>query len=53
MIQRAYRRYQKADRAKKGRILDEIVELTQYTRAYAALVLRQWGTVGRWDREGR
>jgi hypothetical protein len=45
VIQRAYRRYQKADRVKKGRILDEIVELTQYARAYAALVLRQWGTI--------
>jgi hypothetical protein len=45
MIQRAYRRYQKADRAGKGRILDEIVELTLYARPYAAMVLRQWGTI--------
>jgi len=29
---------------KKGRILDDIVESTLYARAYAALVLRQWGT---------
>lgn len=28
----------------KGSVLDEIVELTQYDRAYAAMVLRQWGT---------
>ena len=40
VIQRAYRHYQKADRAKKVRILDEIVEWTLHTRAYPALVLR-------------
>jgi transposase InsO family protein len=44
VIKRAYRRYQKADRAGKGRILDEIVPLTSYSRVYAAMVLRQWGT---------
>lgn len=29
----------------KGRILDEIVASTLYARIYAALVLRQWGTI--------
>jgi hypothetical protein len=44
VIKRAYRRYQKADRRGKGRILDEIVPLTEYSRAYAAMVLHQWGS---------
>ena len=44
VIQQTYQRYQKASRSEKGRILDEFVQLTGYTRAYAALVLRQWGT---------
>jgi hypothetical protein len=45
VVQQTFRRYQKADRRHKGRILDEFVQLTGYSRAYAALVLRQWDTV--------
>jgi len=44
VVQKTFRRYQKADRRHKGRILDEFVQLTDYSRTYAALVLRQWGT---------
>ena len=44
IIQQTYKRYQKSDRVKKSRILDEFVELTGYNRAYPAMVLRQWGT---------
>jgi hypothetical protein len=44
VIEQTYKRYQKADRVKKSRILDEFVEITGYNRAYAAMVLRQWGT---------
>lgn len=47
VIQQTYRRYQKASRQQKSRILEEFAQLTGYTRAYAALVLRQWGTA-RW-----
>ncbi len=46
LVLRNFRRYQKADRARKARILDQFVEETLYSRAYAALVLRTWGTVG-------
>jgi hypothetical protein len=45
VVQQTFSRYQKADRGQKGRILEEFVQLTGYTRAYAALVLRQWGTI--------
>lgn len=44
VVQQTFRRYQKADRSGKGRILDEFVHLTSYSRAYAALVLRKWQT---------
>ena len=44
VVLNTFRRYQKADRQHKGRILDEFVQLTGYSRAYAALVLRRWGT---------
>lgn len=47
VVQQTYRRYQRADREKKSHILDEFVEVTGYNRAYAAMVLRQWGTT-RW-----
>lgn len=45
VVQQTFRRYQEADRRRKGRILDEFVQLTGYSRAYAALVLRQWNTI--------
>jgi hypothetical protein len=45
VVQQTFRRYQKADRWRKGRILDEFVQLTGYSRAYAALVLRKWETM--------
>jgi hypothetical protein len=45
VVQQTFRRYQKADRRHKGKILDEFVQLTGYSRAYAALVLRQWDTI--------
>jgi hypothetical protein len=36
-------RYQKARKRDKGKILDEFIELTSYTRCYAAYVLRTQG----------
>ncbi|MGA2642844.1 MAG: hypothetical protein ABSG21_18285 [Spirochaetia bacterium] len=45
VVQQIFRRYQKADRRHKRRILDEFVQLTGYSRASAALVLRQWDTI--------
>ena len=46
IITRSFRRYQKADRAAKTRILDYLLEQTGYhSRAYLAAVLRQWNTV--------
>lgn len=48
VILQTFHRYQKAHRRQKGRILDEFVHLTGYSRAYAALVLRQWDT-SRWQ----
>ncbi len=48
LVLRNFRRYQKAGRRRKGRILDEFVEETLYARAYAALVLRTWGSE-RWS----
>jgi hypothetical protein len=45
VVEQTFRRYQKADRQHKGKILDEFVQLTGYRRTYAALVLRRWGTV--------
>lgn len=44
VVEQTFRRYQKADRRHKGQILDEFIQLTGYSRAYAALVLRQWGS---------
>jgi hypothetical protein len=36
------KRYQRARKREKGLILDEFVNLTSYTRCYAAFVLRNW-----------
>ena len=38
-------RYRKAGKKEKGAILDEFVELTEFTRSYAGLVLRNQGRV--------
>ncbi len=43
VIQQVHGRYRKATKAGKGRILDEFVETTGYTRKYAAWVLAHWG----------
>jgi len=37
------RRYRKARKKEKGKILDEFVETTRYTRKYASWILRMWG----------
>jgi hypothetical protein len=45
IIKRSFRRYQKADRATKTLILDEVLQQTGYrNRASVALILRQWNT---------
>ena len=36
-------RYRKAGKKEKGRILDEFVHTTDYTRKYASWILRMWG----------
>ena len=36
-------RYQKATKKEKGRMLDEFVKLTGYSRCYASYVLRMYG----------
>lgn len=36
------KRYKEASKKEKGRILDEFVQLTGYTRCYASYVLRTW-----------
>ena len=43
VIQQVHGRYRKASKAEKGRILDEFVKTTGYTRKYAAWVLAHWG----------
>jgi hypothetical protein len=43
VISRVYRRYRKAAKAEKGKILDEFTQTTGYTRKYAAWVLSRWG----------
>lgn len=37
-------RYKKVGKAKKGKILDEFVESSGYTRKYASWILAHWGT---------
>lgn len=37
------KRYQRARKKEKGRILDEFVSLAGYTRCYASCILRNWG----------
>ena len=36
-------RYQKACKKEKGKILDEFIELTYYSRKYASWILTTWG----------
>ena len=36
------KRYKKARKKEKGKILDEFTKLTNYTRCYASYVLRNW-----------
>jgi hypothetical protein len=43
IIEVTYRRYQKAGKKEKGKILDEFRETTGYNRDYAAHVLANWG----------
>ncbi len=43
------RRYQKAKKKEKGKMLDEFVETIGYSRCYASYLLRNWGReIGRW-----
>ena len=55
IIRRSFRRYQKVDHKSKTRVLDHVMEQTNYrSRAYLALVLRLWaGSTGRSDRGDR
>jgi hypothetical protein len=41
VVQATARRYQRANKKKKGKILDEFIELTGYHRVYARAVLRE------------
>ncbi len=43
VVQVTARRYQRAGKKEKGRILDEFTETTGYGRCYARRVLRLWG----------
>ena len=36
------KRYKKARKGEKGKMLDEFIKLTKYTRCYASYVLRNW-----------
>ncbi len=42
-VREVSKRYQKASRKEKGKILDEFVKLTGYTRCYSSYVLRSFG----------
>jgi hypothetical protein len=46
LVQRTFRTYQKADRRGKSAILDGFIGQANYSRAYAAMVLRKWDTTG-------
>ena len=37
------KRYQKARKKEKGKILDEFIQIAGYTRCYASYILRNWG----------
>lgn len=43
VLRQMYRRYQQATRQEKSLILNELTSLTDYNRAYAALLLRSYG----------
>ena len=42
-VREVSKRYRKASRKEKGKILDELVKLTGYTRCYSSYVLRSFG----------
>ncbi|MCD5401835.1 hypothetical protein LR013_04510 [candidate division NPL-UPA2 bacterium] len=37
------KRYQRAGKKEKGRILGEFIQMVGYTRCYASYILRNWG----------
>jgi len=37
------KRYQRAKKKERGRILDEFIQITGYARCYASYILRNWG----------
>jgi len=47
------KKYRRASKKAKGRILDEFVELTGLNRVYAAWLLRSWGRVVWFKRDGQ
>lgn len=43
ITQQVSKRYQRARKKEKSKILDEFVEVTGYNRAYASNLLNNWG----------
>ena len=44
LIRKHAKRYRKSTKKQKGRILEEFVHSTDYSRKYAGWILRNWGT---------
>lgn len=43
VIRQTATRYRRSIKKRKGKILDEFVEITWYNRKYAGWILRNWG----------
>ncbi len=42
-VREVFKRYKRASKKEKGKILDEFVKLTDYTRCYGSYILRNLG----------
>jgi len=41
LIEKYSKKYRKAEKKEKSRILDEFIEVTEYNRSYASLILKE------------